>query len=74
MKSNYIYFLCNQCGNDRQIESELSQECKASGHQGHIEEKKICPGDDKQEHGHGIFILHARISLISACNHIFASN
>ena len=26
-------FSCNQCGNDRQIESELSQECKASGRQ-----------------------------------------
>ena len=52
MKMN---FSCNQCGNDRQIESELSQECKASGRQGQTEDF-FCPGDDKQEHGHGIFL------------------
>ena len=33
-----INFSCNQCGNDRQIESELSQECKASGRQGQTED------------------------------------
>ena len=36
-----INFSCNQCGNDRQIESELSQEWKASGRQGHTEKNKF---------------------------------